>query len=201
MLVLAGIELIFFIVASMGLRLDLCWNSFGYTGMFFIIAWAALHRVKAFSALSPHPSSERAGGAQEAGRGHSRDSWPQLTKGIFHVSTSCSAYKARGRRKAGMFGVHGILPPPSNRWEGWSVMDPCFPGDGWTPAPQMGSDEWNSLFCSACVCVLLYLLNPWVFSLLPLWFSPPSHCRGVSEQLCGAWLLAGVKPQHPYKQA
>ena len=80
------------------------------------------------------------------------------------------------------------------------VMEPSFPRDGWTPACQW--EAVNEFFLLLCLCswLLLYLLNylhlnPRVFSLLPFWVSPQSHWGGVSEQLYGGELLAGVKPQ------
>ena len=74
-------------------------------------------------------------------------------------------------------------------------MEPCFPGDGWTPAYQW--ELVNEFLVWLCLRaqLLLYLLNclylnPWVFSLLLFWLSPPSHCEGVSKWLCGpsCWL-------------
>ena len=82
-------------------------------------------------------------------------------------------------------------------------MEPCFPGDGWTPAcPREVVTEFLVLLC-LCAWLLLYLLNclylnPQVLSLSLFRFSPPSHCRGVSEWLCGAELPAGVKPRHKF---
>ena len=35
--------------------------------------------------LHPHPKGQYARSGQEGGRGHSQDSWPQLTKTIFHT--------------------------------------------------------------------------------------------------------------------
>jgi len=45
--------------------------------------WAVLTQSQGHFCFSPHPTSEEAGSAQGAGRGHSQDSWPQLTQGIF----------------------------------------------------------------------------------------------------------------------
>lgn len=65
----------------------------------------------------------------------------------------------------------------------------------------MGSSEWipyfallvHEAFCFTCLTVLISAHK--FFSLLPSWFSPPSHCRGVSDRLRGASLPAGVKLQ------
>lgn len=67
------IVLIFFIAAHMVL---LCFG-FVLKADVFITAEQSLHRVQGFSA--PHPTSKEAGGEQGVGRGHRRDSWPQLT--------------------------------------------------------------------------------------------------------------------------
>ena len=48
--------------------------------------WAALAQRWGLFCSSAHPTSERAGGARGAGRGHSRDSWPQLTQGTSHAA-------------------------------------------------------------------------------------------------------------------
>ena len=47
--------------------------------------WTDLAQHQGLFYFSCCPTSELAGGAQEVGRGCSRDSWPQLTKGIFHT--------------------------------------------------------------------------------------------------------------------
>lgn len=60
----------------------------------------------------------------------------------------------------------------------------------------MGSVEGIACLASlAFGFALVFELNPWVFSLLPLPFLPPSHQRSMNEELCGAYLPAGVKPQ------
>jgi len=77
-LVLAGIELIFFPVASTGL----CFRFVLETALIiqgcFCYCWAELAQSQGPSCSSPHPTSEQAGSAQEAGRWHGGDSWPQL---------------------------------------------------------------------------------------------------------------------------
>lgn len=68
----------------------------------------------------------------------------------------------------------------------WEYLNTCLP---------MERSEWIPCF-ALLVMLLLHLLNclylkAWAFSLLPFWFSPPSHCAGC-EWLCGVWLQAGV---------
>ena len=87
-LVLAGIELIFFTVASMGLHFGFALETVLIIQRCFPYCWAVLTQSQGLSCFSHHPASEEAGGAQEVGKGHSRDSWPQLTKGIFHTIIS-----------------------------------------------------------------------------------------------------------------
>ena len=80
-LVFTGTELIFFIVASMGL-------CFGKTVWIiqgcFSDRWAVLTLCQGLFCFSGHPSSEQTGGAQVVGRGRSWDSWPRLTKGVVY---------------------------------------------------------------------------------------------------------------------
>jgi len=63
----------------------------------FHYCWAVLTQSQGLFCFSHRPARELAGDAQEDGRGHSWDNWPQLTKGIFH--TSCSTYKAEVKKK------------------------------------------------------------------------------------------------------
>ena len=80
-------------------------------------------------------------------------------------------------------------------------MEPCFPGDGWTPAcPWEVVNEFLVLLCLHAR-LLLYLLNcsylnPWVLHSFPI--LPPSLWVRGSEQLRGAWLPAGIKPQQSF---
>lgn len=50
---------------------------------YFCYCWSVLAQSPSLSCSSPHPISGEAGGSQEAGRGHSRNSWPQLIPDIF----------------------------------------------------------------------------------------------------------------------
>jgi len=69
---------------------------------------------------SPHPTSEQPGGAPGTERGHSRDSWPQLAKGISHtVRRRAQQIKLVEEGKGGTFRVMASVFP-SNRHVGWS---------------------------------------------------------------------------------
>ena len=74
MLVFARMELIFFIVASMGLCFGFVLETVLITQYVFIRAEQHLHRVKAFSASHTTPPVRRLGVHKEVGRGHSWDS-------------------------------------------------------------------------------------------------------------------------------
>ena len=73
-LVLAGIELIFFRVAGTGPWFGFVLATVLITQGCFRYRSAALTQSQGLCCSSPHPTSEQAGGAQEAGRGHSPDS-------------------------------------------------------------------------------------------------------------------------------
>ena len=51
----------------------------------FCYCWAVLTQSQGLFCFSHHTTSEEVEVVQEAGRGRSWDSWPQLTKGIFHT--------------------------------------------------------------------------------------------------------------------
>jgi len=101
-------------------------------------------------------------------------------------------------RRGGTFGVTAFVVPSNS----YARRSPAFLEVA-EHLPTDGKVWSNPLFCLwLCVQLLLSLLNclylnPQVFSLLPFWFCPPSHLRGVSEWLHGTELPAGgVKPQH-----
>jgi len=52
----------------------------------FSCCWAVLTLSQGVFSFSYWPASKEAGWAPEAGRGHSRDSWPQLIKGTPHTT-------------------------------------------------------------------------------------------------------------------
>ena len=136
------------------------------------------------------PASKKAGGAQEVGRGHRQDSWPKLAKGIFHtIWCHAQHIKLGGRRRKGeTFGVVVFVFPSNLR-----VMEPCFPGDGWTPVCRWEAvNEFLVLLCLRAQLLLSLLnclyLSPWVFLLLPFWFSPhPTSERAALWCLVAGW--------------
>ena len=156
------------------------------TGMFLLLLSSAYTQSRSCLLLTPPH--------QWVGWGCTR-SWEgtqpgQLTptdqRDIPYHMTSCSAYKARGRRrKWGMFGVM-VFVFTGNHYTWWS---PAFLEVA-EHLPADGKRRMNSLLC-LCVQLLLYLnclyLNLWVFSLLLFQFSPPSHWGWVSERLCGTF--------------
>ena len=104
---------------------------------------------------------------------------------------SGSAYKLGKKKEWGDVQSDGVCLPKSPL----RVMEPCFPGDGCTPACRWEvGNEFLVLLCLH-VWLLLYLLNclylnPRVFSLLLFRFSPPSHWGG-SERAAVWCLVAG----------
>lgn len=76
---------IFFLIPSIGLFFEFMLNRSliiqGCLGYY----WAALAQSQDIFCFSAHLSSKQAGGAQGAGRGHSWDTWAQLTMEIFHT--------------------------------------------------------------------------------------------------------------------
>jgi len=111
-------KLIFFTAAHIALRLGLWLQHRWYhtstlvtaeqrspsTGVSFPIASCSSY---------PHSAqacSQQAGGGQQAGRGCSQDSCPQLTKGVSHMG-SCSAIEAGGEKE----GCSGLWCLPLSR--------------------------------------------------------------------------------------
>jgi len=74
-LVLAGVELMFFISpARTGLRFGLLLKAVLIIQGCYSYFCAVLTQSQGLFSFSSHPTSEQAGGAQEAGRGHNWDS-------------------------------------------------------------------------------------------------------------------------------
>ena len=71
---MAGIELIFFRVASVGLCFGFVLETVLITQGYFLVAEQGLHRVKAFSVPHPTPPVSRLGVHKELGGGHGWDS-------------------------------------------------------------------------------------------------------------------------------
>ena len=122
-------------------------NSVDNSGMFSLLLSSAYAASRPFLPLTPHVQW---GGwdAQEVGRGHSRDSWSQLTQGIFQTIWGHAQHVKLGKKKEG--GTLGAMAFvfPSPRYACWSPavleMDEHLPADG---------KRWmNSFFCFACVC-------------------------------------------------
>ena len=187
-LVLAGIELVSFRVASMGLCFGFVLETVLITQGCVSSCWAGLTQRQGLCCCSHLPTSEEAGGARGAGRGHSRDSCPQLTPGMFQTIWRRAQHRELGEEggRGGCWEWRRLSAQVTVTCDGallsWRWLDTCLP---WEVL-----NEFLGLLC-LCAWLLLYLLNclylnPWVFSLLCFQFSPPSHWGEVSEQLCGA---------------
>ena len=87
MLVLAGVELIFFTVASVGLCSGFVLEQRWEQGGVLVTAEQRLPRAKGFSAPQPTPPASGLGGTR-GWEGTQWDSWPPLTQGISHT-TGC----------------------------------------------------------------------------------------------------------------
>lgn len=144
-----------------------------------------LHSIKALSA----------GGAQGVGRGHS---WPQLTKGTFLTMWHQAQHTGLGGRRR-KWGAVMRFVLPNHHYMGWS---PAFLGIA-QHLPAQGQQWINYFFLFHIYSqLLLYLLNciyipTHKFSQFYPSNSLPHPAEwGVNEWLCGAELLAGVKPWH-----
>lgn len=189
-LVSAAVELIFFLAVSIvlcfGFRLEIMLITQGY----FICCWAVLLESVGLGAFPPHPTREQAGGAQEAGRGHSQDSWPKLAKEIPHITCHHCQYITFG--KAGR----------------WQLLRT------WSAGGEFSSQEFlrqcicigHHLFYSISVHIIfpshfcpteLYLSQPADFSLLWLLLLSTFSTLSKSERMAG-WCLTThpVKPWH-----
>ena len=60
------------------------------------------------------PVSKKAGGAQEIGRAHSQDRWPELAKGIFHTIERRAEYISWGKKKGETFGIMAFVLPSNH---------------------------------------------------------------------------------------
>lgn len=111
-LVLSGRELIFFTVACRGLCFWFVTLPVLITQGCFVYCWAVLTPYHSIPHFPPFPAGW-AGGARKVGKGHSSDSWPQLTKGPDH-KTLCSAIKLGGGLAGGHCSSTSI--PKQNCW-------------------------------------------------------------------------------------
>jgi len=124
--------------------------------------WAVPTQSQGLFCFSPHPTSEQAGGAEEVGRGHSWESWPQLAKGIFPYSTvSCSAYKAGGKKGGGERSEWWCLSSPVTVMRDgalllWRWLNACLP---------YGKHWMNSLLaCMAFALPIKFFISTHEFS-------------------------------------
>lgn len=85
-------------------------------------------------------------------------------------------------------------------------MGACSPGEGWTPTCP-SEKVINSFFCFSCVCGFCFpyktvFISTRAFSgFYPSNSLPSTADVGMKEQLCGAWLLARVKPRQLLKNS
>lgn len=127
MQVLSGIMSVFFIVADMGLWFWFVHKTLLIIQGCFFYCWTMLAQSQEFFFFSPHSTSKVFVGGQNFGREHSWDSWP---KGY---PRSCSAYKPGEEEGREDVQSNVVFSPKTPL----NVMEPCFSGDGWTPAsPQ-----------------------------------------------------------------
>lgn len=81
-MILAGVELIFFVEVCLMPCLGILVEDSGDSTVMFSCCWAVLHRAKGVSAL--HTAlPERNCGAQGAGKGQSQSNLSKLSNGIF----------------------------------------------------------------------------------------------------------------------
>ena len=139
------------------------------------------------------PADEKAGGAQEAGRGHSQDSWPKVAKGIFHTKWRHAQYINWGELAGRGRWLLGDWLSISQRVVSNCVMDHLsFLGFYFTLFVTVLFVTnyyyyYHHYHCFSFLSVLLncLYLNPWGFF---FWFSSPSHWVGRSEW-AAAWCL------------
>lgn len=90
---LAGIGFIFIIVTSRGLRFGFVLKTALISQGCFWHCTEVLTQHQDLPCLLPHPTSRWARDAQGVWRRHGWDSWPQVTKGIFHTLWHHVVYK------------------------------------------------------------------------------------------------------------
>jgi len=146
-LLLAGVELIFSIIACTVLWFGFVIKTVLVTQGCFSYCWAVLTEHQGLFCFSSHPTSEEAGGAPEIERRHSWDSWPPTDqRDIPYHTALCSAIKAGGRRRnGGMFRATAFVFP-SNSYVCWS---PAFLEMA-AHSPDDGKQWMNPLSCFAC---------------------------------------------------
>lgn len=111
----------------------------------FRCCWAQLTQSQEIFCLSLHPTSEQAGGAQGFEKGHSWDSQHQVAQGCCCLSHTIWYHAQRLIQKKeevkGDIWSDDICLPKS----ALHVVDPWFPGGGWTFV-SIGSDKGIPFF-------------------------------------------------------
>lgn len=128
--------------------------------------------------LSHRPACEQAAGAQSLGKGHSQESWPQLTRGIFHTMWCLAQqYKLDERRREAGGGClelrHLSSQVTAMHHEilfSWKWLNICL---------LMGSKEWMFILYSLHTLCLLYL-----FCFICFFFSQPTSFLSFTFQFC-----------------
>lgn len=150
-------------------------NGVGNTGVRFLCCWAALAQYR----------QHRGWSAQELGRTHTWDRWPQLTKRISpHDMVYCSAYRALEKRRGTCPELFIVAPSHS------CMMELLLPLKWLNTCMLRGiSYSMNFLFCFSYYIVFIptqeffYHFYP-SDSLLYLWQGEwASDCVGLSCQL------------------
>ena len=162
----------------------------------FLYCWAVLTQTHGLLCLSPHPTGKQAEAAQEAGRGHSQDSRPQLTKGISYTIQH-HPQRIKWREEEGMGGC-------SERWDLSTQLAITHHGAllSWrwlNTHLRMRRSELIPCFAllvpaSFALPTKLSLSQPRSFLTFTLPSLSPTPL-GESERLCRAKLLTGIKSQ------
>ena len=145
----------------------------------FSCCWAVLTLSQGFFSFSYYSASEEAGWTQQARRGHSQDSWPQLAKGIFHTMWHHAQYINWGEL-AGQHCGSRIGWVSASGWWAIVLCVTCF----------VYSSSSSSIFPSSSVVLNCLYLNPWVLGFFCR-FSPPSHWVEGSDWVAAWCLIAG----------
>lgn len=134
-LVLAGMELIFFLAAHIVLCFVFLTKTQLLTHQGFSYCWTVLTQHQGHLCFSNCMTCKEFGRAQEVGRGHRLYRWPQMTKEISHTYKVMLSNKISG--KVGEMFMAIIFVFLSNFYKWWALLsckwlDICLP---------MGSNE------------------------------------------------------------
>lgn len=152
----------------------------------FSYCWSVLGQHPDFFCFSHLLTSKWPGGVHKSERGHSQDSWPQMTKGypiLYNIMVTNKTWVKEEERRN--FPRKWCFPKSPS-----CVMQLCFPGDG---LPR-GSDESNLAFA---VPIKLPLSQFKIF--LPFTIPILFPIFDKNKWLSRAELLPGVIPQWPQK--